>query len=74
MTKKLSICNAYLDFFISKVSNSRESAVKWGIRNSINTMNNNTTNKEIKSKFDIGYTKKMTPKFFIPLVVSHFQD
>lgn len=59
---------------ISKNHNVSESAVKWGIRNSINTMNNNTTNKEIKSKFDIGYTKKMTPKFFIPLVVSHFQD
>lgn len=48
-------------------------SVKWGIRNSIETMNHNTTKAEIKSKFNISYDKKMTPKYFIPLVISHFQ-
>lgn len=48
--------------------------VKWGIRNAIDTMNHNTTQKEINQKFNISYIKKMTPKYFIPLVISHFQE
>lgn len=48
-------------------------SVKWGIRNAIETMNHNTTIDEINSKFNISYIKKMTPKYFIPLVISYFQ-
>ena len=49
-----------------------EDSVKWSIRNSIETMNRNTSEKEINKKLDtIGY-RKMTPKYFIPLVISLF--
>ena len=51
MTKKLSICNAYLDFFISKVSNSREYT---GVRL---TVGYEVTNKENGKIVLLGETK-----------------
>lgn len=48
--------------------------VKSSIRNSIDTMERNTTRKEIETKLNVPYSRKLTPKYFIPLVVSHFEN
>ena len=50
-----------------------ESSVKWAIRNSIDTMNRNTSDREINKKLSVAGYRKMTPKYFIPLVISHFK-
>ena len=48
-----------------------ENSVKWAIRNSIETMNRNTNSKELNSKLNtVGY-RKMTPKYFIPIIISN---
>ena len=49
-----------------------EKTVKWAIRNSIESMNRNTSDKEIKKRLDTSGYRKVTPKYFIPLVISHF--
>ena len=49
-----------------------ENTVKWSIRNSIETMNRNTSTKDLKIKLHAPYYRKITPKCFIPLVISHF--
>lgn len=48
-----------------------ENSVRWAIRNSIETMNRNTNEKEINNKLHISGFRKMTPKCFIPLVISN---
>ena len=50
-----------------------EESVKWSIRNSIEAMNRNTSNKEINKILSINRYRKVTPKYFIPLVISHFE-
>lgn len=59
---------------VAKLHSIPSTSIKWGIRNAIETMNHNTTQNEINAKFNITYTKKMTPKNFIPLVISYFQS
>ena len=51
-----------------------EDSIKWAIRNSIETMNRNTSDEEISKKLHISTYRKMTPKYFIPLVLSHFDN
>ena len=58
---------------VAELHSTSSNTIKWGIRNAIETMNHNTTIDEINSKFNISYIKKMTPKYFIPLVISYFQ-
>ena len=48
--------------------------VKWGIRNSIDTMNKNTSNEELCLKLKKQTFRKLTPKYFIPLAISHFNS
>ena len=43
------------------------------VRNSIDTMNRNTSDREINKKLSVTGYRKMTPKYFIPLVISHFK-
>ena len=50
-----------------------EKSVKWSIRNSIETMNRNTSKEEINKKLDTSGYRKITPKYFIPLVISHLK-
>ena len=58
---------------VAEIHSIPSTSIKWGIRNAIETMNHNTTQSEINAKFNITYTKKMTPKYFIPLVISRFE-
>ena len=51
-----------------------EDSIKWAIRNSIETMNRNTSNDEINRKLHNSAYRRITPKYFIPLVLSHFDD
>ena len=51
-----------------------ECSIKWAIRNSIETMNRNTSNDEINRKLHTSTYRKITPKYFIPLVLSHFDS
>lgn len=60
--------------YIAKLHSVSSNTVKWGIRNSVDTMNHNTTQKEIKKIFNISYDKKITPKYLLPLIISHFQQ
>ena len=46
-------------------------SVKWAIRNSIESMNRNTSDEEIHKRLHISGYRKMTPKYFIPLVISN---
>lgn len=46
--------------------------IKWGIRNSIDTINKNTSSEELNLKLKVPYCRKLTPKYFIPLAISHF--
>ena len=57
---------------VAELHSTSSNTIKWGIRNSIETMNHNTTKHEINKIFHINYDKKMTPKYFIPLVISYF--
>lgn len=57
---------------VAEVHSTSSNTIKWGIRNAIETMNHNTTKQEINKIFHINYDKKMTPKYFIPLVISYF--
>ena len=57
---------------VAKLHSTSSNTIKWGIRNAIETMNHNTTKHEINKIFHINYDKKMTPKYFIPLVISYF--
>lgn len=57
---------------VAELHSSSSNTIKWGIRNAIETMNHNTTKHEINKIFHINYDKKMTPKYFIPLVISYF--
>lgn len=58
---------------VAKKRNISTNNVKWGIRNSIDTMVNNTNESEIYSTLKMVNThRRMTPKCFIPLVVSYF--
>lgn len=59
---------------ISKKYTIPHNTVKSSIRNSIDTMERNTTRKEIETKLNVPYSRKLTPKYFIPLVVSHFEN
>lgn len=58
---------------VAEIHSIPSNSVKWSIRNAIETMNNNTSKNEINSIFNISYKGKLTPKYFIPLVISHFQ-
>lgn len=51
-----------------------EKSVKWSIRNSIETMNRNTSDKEINKKLKANLYRKATPKYFIPLIISRFEN
>lgn len=51
-----------------------QSTVKSSIRNSIDTMERNTTKQEIQTKLKISCSRKLTAKYFIPLVLSHFEN
>ena len=57
---------------VAELHSTSSNTIKWGIRNAIETMNHNTTTHEINKIFHINYDKKMTPKYFIPLVISYF--
>lgn len=57
---------------VAELHSTSSNTIKWGIRNAIETMNHNTTKHEINKTFHINYDKKMTPKYFIPLVISYF--
>lgn len=57
---------------VAELHSTSSNTIKWGIRNAIETMNHNTTRHEINKIFHINYDKKMTPKYFIPLVISYF--
>lgn len=57
---------------VAELHSTSSNTIKWGIRNAIETMNHNTTKHEINKIFHINYDKKMTPKYFIPLVISYF--
>lgn len=57
---------------VAELHSTSSNTIKWGIRNAIETMNHNTTKYEINKIFHINYDKKMTPKYFIPLVISYF--
>lgn len=57
---------------VAELHSTSSNTIKWGIRNAIETMNHNTTKHEINNIFHINYDKKMTPKYFIPLVISYF--
>ena len=57
---------------VAELHSNSSNTIKWGIRNAIETMNHNTTKHEINKIFHINYDKKMTPKYFIPLVISYF--
>lgn len=57
---------------VADLHSTSSNTIKWGIRNAIETMNHNTTKHEINKIFHINYDKKMTPKYFIPLVISYF--
>ena len=48
--------------------------VKSSIRNSIDTMERNTSQQEIQTKLKISCSRKLTAKYFIPLVLSHFEN
>lgn len=48
--------------------------IKSSIRNSIDTMERNTTKEEIQDKLNISCSRKLTAKYFIPLALSHFKD
>lgn len=48
--------------------------IKSSIRNSIDTMERNTTKQEIQDKLKISCSRKSTAKYFIPLALSHFKD
>ena len=51
-----------------------EESVKWAIRNSIETMVRNTSDEEINKQLHITGYRKMTPKYFIPLVISKLKS
>lgn len=51
-----------------------QNTVKSRIRNSIDTMERNTTKQEIQNKLKISHSRKLTTKYFIPLVLSHFEN
>lgn len=57
---------------VAELHSTSSNTIKCGIRNAIETMNHNTTKHEINKIFHINYDKKMTPKYFIPLVISYF--
>lgn len=57
---------------VAEIHSASSNSIKWGIRNAIETMNHNTSKREINETFKINYDKKMTPKYFIPLVISYF--
>lgn len=57
---------------VAELHSTSSNTIKWGIRNAIETMNHNTTKHDINKIFHINYDKKMTPKYFIPLVISYF--
>ena len=57
---------------VAELHSTSSNTIKWGIRNAIETMNHNTTKHEINKIFHINYDKKMTPKYFSPLVISYF--
>ena len=57
---------------VAELHSTSSNSIKWGIRNAIETMNHNTSKREINETFKINYDKKMTPKYFIPLVISYF--
>lgn len=57
---------------VAELHSTSSNTIKWGIRNAIETMNHNTTKHEINKIFHINYDKKMTPKYFVPLVISYF--
>lgn len=57
---------------VAELHSTSSNTIKLGIRNAIETMNHNTTKHEINKIFHINYDKKMTPKYFIPLVISYF--
>lgn len=57
---------------VAELHSTSSNTIKWRIRNAIETMNHNTTKHEINKIFHINYDKKMTPKYFIPLVISYF--
>ena len=57
---------------VAELHSTSSNTIKWGIRNAIETMNHNTIKHEINKIFHINYDKKMTPKYFIPLVISYF--
>ncbi len=57
---------------VAELHSTSSNTIKWGIRNAIETMNHNTTKHVINKIFHINYDKKMTPKYFIPLVISYF--
>ena len=59
---------------ISKRHTVPHNTVKSGIRNSIDTMERNTNRQEIKEKLNISCSRKLTAKYFIPLVLSHFEN
>lgn len=59
---------------ISKEHSVPPNTVKSSIRNSIETMERNTTQKEIQEKLKISNSRKLTTKYLIPLVVSHFDS
>lgn len=50
-----------------------ENTVKWSIRNSIEVMNRNTSDEIIYKKLKVNGYRKVTPKFFIPLIVSRLK-
>lgn len=51
-----------------------QNIVKLSIRNSIDTMERNTTKQEIQNKLKISCSRKLTAKYFITLVLSHFEN
>lgn len=59
---------------ISKKHTVPSNTIKSSIRNSIDTMERNTTKKEIQEKLNISDSRKLTTKYLIPLVVSHFDN
>ena len=61
-------------FLISEKHTVPQNTVKSGIRNSIDTMERNTAKQEIQRKLQISCSRKLTAKYFIPLVLSHFES
>ena len=59
---------------ISKKCTIPHNTAKSSIRNSIDTMERNTARKEIETKLNVPYSRKLTPKYFNPLVVSHSEN